>query len=168
MKTSTKQIAEYLGIAAVAASLIFVGMQLRLDGRVAMADQYATRAESVKADTRIKMESEEYLAMEAKRWASGIRPGWWNEELANLAEELDFSGTDVMMTYLDRRLSLVQFDNLYFQYQQGLLEEGFWNGARRTMKNGMREPFTRAIYELQAARLTPVVRELLAEIESEQ
>lgn len=167
MKTNTKQIAEFLGIAAVVASLIFVGMQLRLDGRVAMAEQYATRAESTKADARTKMESEEYLAMEAKRWASGIRPVWWSEELAELAEELEFSGTDVMTIYLDRRLAVLQFDILYFQYGQGLLEEDFWNGARDTLKGLLRDPFSRAIFELQAGRLTPVVRELLAEIENE-
>ena len=50
MRTSKKDIVEIVGIFAVVASLIFVGMQLMLDRKVALAEQYFNRAESVKAD----------------------------------------------------------------------------------------------------------------------
>lgn len=53
MKASKKELVEIVGIFAVVASLIFVGMQLQLDRKVALAEQYSNRAESVKADRRI-------------------------------------------------------------------------------------------------------------------
>lgn len=60
MKTSKKYIVEIAGIFAVVVSLIFVGMQLQLDRKVALADQYFNRAESAKADRRALLESDDY------------------------------------------------------------------------------------------------------------
>ena len=83
MKTNIKQTIEIIGFAAVVVSLIFVGIQLRLDSRVALADQYAFRSESVKNDLRSRIESEDFLEMEVKRWENGSRPPWWTEEIAS-------------------------------------------------------------------------------------
>ena len=58
MKGSKKELVEIVGIFAVVASLILVGMQLQLDRKVALAEQYSNRAESVKADRRVILESD--------------------------------------------------------------------------------------------------------------
>ena len=52
MNAKQKEVVEIVGIFAVVASLIFVGMQLMLDRKVALAEQYFNRAESAKADRR--------------------------------------------------------------------------------------------------------------------
>lgn len=114
------------------------------------------------------MESDAFLAMQAKLWASGTRPKWWNAEVAQLAKEVDLSGADLKMIELDKLLTLLQADNLYFQFQQGLLEEDYWIGARRNLKRRMTEdPFTRAIFPVLGQRIHPIVLELISEIESE-
>ena len=65
---------------AVVASLVFVGMQLMLDRKVAIAEQYFNRTESVKEDRRMKMVSEAYLQYKEEAWAIGRRPQYWNED----------------------------------------------------------------------------------------
>ena len=163
-----RAIAELVGLAAIVASLVFVGMQLELDRQVALGSQYAARAESVKADVRARMESDAFVAMQAKLWAAGTRPTWWNPEVAQLAKELELSGADLKMMESDRFLTLLQADNLYFQFQQGLLEEGYWIGARRYLKQSMeKDPFARAIFPALGQRIHPIVLELISEIESE-
>ena len=168
MKITTRQAAEAFGVISIVASLVFVGLQLRLEGRVALAEQYASRAESAKADVRAKMESEDYLAMEAKFWLAGNRPEWWNDQLEDLSEELNLTPTDISLIYLDRRLMFLLYDNLYFQYDQGLLGEGFRTGARNRLKFRLRDPFTRSIFLTQGQGLSGEIRELVAEIDNEQ
>ena len=67
MKTSKKELAEIVGIFAIVASLIFVGLQLRLEHKVAMADQYFNRAETVKEDYRTRLLSPEYFRVVEER-----------------------------------------------------------------------------------------------------
>lgn len=168
MNTNFKLAIEMLGVVAVVASLVFVGMQLQLDRQVALGSQYAARAESVKADVRTRMESDAFLAMQARLWASGTRPNWWNAEVAQLAKELELSGADLKTVELDKFLTLLQADNLYFQFQQGLLEEDYWIRARHSLKQRMKEdPFARAIFPVLGQRIHPIVLELISEIESE-
>lgn len=171
MKASKKDIVEIVGIFAVVASLIFVGMQLVLDRRVALAEQYFDRAESAKSDRRAILESDDLMRYYEESWALGWRPSFWDEdwEIARRVEEGTISTRSVIAAILDRQLAVIGYDNVYFQYQQGLLDEEMWNELRNGMKRGMvRDELTRAVYQ-QRARTTirPVVEELIREIESE-
>ena len=80
MKSDSKKIFEIVGNLSVVASLLFVGMQLYLDRQIAAAEQYQFRAESRKADLRVQLESDAYIARRVEAWKAGIRPIWWNEE----------------------------------------------------------------------------------------
>lgn len=172
MKTSKKDLAEILGIVAVVASLIFVGMQLQLDRKVAIAEQYASRAESVKEDYRTMLLSPEYFRYVEEFWAiNGI--GWstnpdWEEVEQIRAGTLSVSSLEALE--LTVRLQMVGYDNLYFQYQQGLLDEESWLGLRSSMKATMAFSKTLSdIFESAArANIRPVVEEVLKEIEAEQ
>jgi len=172
LKTTNKEIVEIVGIFAVVASLIFVGMQLQLDRKVALADQYFNRAESAKADRRSLLESDDYMQLRAEWWALGNRRPYWDDdwELAKLVEEGKISVRGVEALILSRELSVLGYDSVYFQYQQGLLDEETWNGLRSALKNGMANfPLTRAVYVSQARRnLRPVVDEIVREIEAER
>ena len=70
-----------MGLMGVIGSLIFVGIQLRLESRVALADQYFNRAESRMATFRSRLESDHWVANQIEGWERGERPNWWNEGL---------------------------------------------------------------------------------------
>ena len=172
MKASKKDLVEIAGIFAVVASLIFVGMQLQLDRKVALAEQYSNRAESVKADRRIILESDALMQNLEERWALGWRPVYWDEdwEIAGLVKEGALSSRGVIAEIISKQLAIIGYDTIYYQYRQGLLDEESWSGLRSSLKRGMAQnELTRAVY-IQFARTTiqPVVEELLHEIESER
>lgn len=172
MKASKKELAEILGIFAVVASLIFVGMQLQLDRKVALADQYFNRAETVKADRRSALESEAYMQYVEESWPLGWRPVYWDEDwdVAKQVEGGLLSARSVVAEILTLRLDIVGYDNLYFQYQQGLLDEGAWNHHRSTLKRAMFEDeLVRAVYQHYArSTIQPVLEEISREIESKE
>jgi len=171
VKITTKQLVEILGVSAVAGSLLFVGMQLNLDRKVANAEQYANRAESIKADIRARLESDASMSAALLRWEAGERYDWWPDNFEAEIIELGFSGKEVEAEILQARLNLYQYDNLYFQYQQGLLDEQFWQRARTRLKIGMRNEnsYARYVYPATSVLLpiSAVLDELLAEIEDE-
>lgn len=171
MKLSNKEIFEFLGLAALVASLIFVGMQLLLDRRIAIADQYFNRAESVKADFRTQLESDTSFLEREELWALGERPSYWNEnwDIAKEVEEGKLSVSSVYTQILQQQLAIVSLDNIYFQYTQDLIGEEFWLSMRTSIKRGMsRSEFVRAIF-LSSARPTirPVIEMIDREIDEE-
>ena len=172
MKTSKKDIVEIAGIFAVVASLIFVGMQLQLDRKVALADQYFNRAESAKADRRSLLESDDYMQWQEEYWALGNRPPYWDDdwEFAALVEEGKISVRSAEALILSMELSIIGYDSVYFQYQQGLLDEELWKHLRAALKNNMaRHDLTRVVYARYArSTLRPVIEEILLEIEAER
>lgn len=172
VKTSKKELVEIVGIFAVVASLIFVGMQLQLDRKIALAEQYTDRAESVKADRRIILESDALMQYFEELWALGWRPGYWDEdwEIAGQLEEGAFSVRSVLAAIVENQLSIIGYDTVYYQYSQGLLDEDVWSGLRGNLKRGMaRDELTRAVYAHHARKtIQPVVEELLREIDSER
>ena len=172
LKTSKKDVVEIAGIFAVVASLIFVGMQLQLDRKVALADQYFNRAESAKADRRSLLESDDYMQLLEEVWVLGDRPPFWDDgsELAEHVEEGRISVRSVEAAITRHQLSILGYDSVYYQYQQGLLNEDTWNGLRTAMKNNMaRSDLARAVYTRYArSTLRPVIEEILLEIEAER
>ena len=171
MGFSKKQLVELCGAIAVAASLFFVGLQLYLDRKVALAEQYFNRAESAKADRRSLLESEAYFQDIEESWALGWRPFYWNEELliSKQIETGERSVVAVMARALNLRLNIIGYDSLYYQYQQGLLDDESWTHLRASLKIRMaNDEFAMTIFENHArATLQPVIDELLREIEAE-
>jgi hypothetical protein len=171
MKTSKKDLVEITGIFAVVASLVFVGMQLHLDRKVALADQYFNRAESAKADRRSLLESDDYMRFKEEQWALGYRPPFWDEswEFAKRVKEGKVSVRSAYAEMTSSQLAIIGYDSVYFQYQQGLINEESWNLLRTNLKKTMaRNKLVRAIYTRYARSiLRPVIEEILREIELE-
>lgn len=163
---------EIVGIFAVVASLIFVGMQLLLDRKVALAEQYSSRAESAKADRRSALESQDSMQYFEELWALGEKPSYWNEdwEIAKRVDDGTLSVKSVFAEIIGLQLDIIGYDSVYFQYQQGLLDEELWNQLRAGMKRIMaRDELTRVVYERHArSTIRPVIEEVLREIELEQ
>ena len=130
MILNNKQVFELVGAIAIVASLAFVGMQLLLDRRVAVAEQYFNRAETQIANYRSKLESDAYFQVQEERWARGLRPRWWDEnsELVNIMDKGEMSVRELALDELEARMSIIAFDNLYFQFNQGVeLDIFFFN-----------------------------------------
>jgi len=132
---------QVVGMAAIVASLIFVGLQLKLSQEIAIAAQYQARSDSLREQFSAYLESEagmrvigkellgDMLASDAvpaeiKRWA-GEQP----------VEELAFRA-------IGAYVSLKSYDNLYFQYQSGFLSEEAWTAARVQLRQGLDDPRT--------------------------
>ena len=139
MKANQKELVEVVGIFAVVASLIFVGMQLQLDRKVALAEQYSIRAESVKADRRIILESDALMQYLEESWALGWRPAFWDDdwEIAGHIEEGSLAVRSVIAAIVEDQLSIIGYDTVYFQYRQGLLDEELWSGLRGSLKRSI-------------------------------
>jgi hypothetical protein len=169
MNVSTKQIIEVVGVIAVVASLLFVGYQLQLETRVALSQQYATRSESMKADIRTRLESDTYMSDRDLQWASGWRPPYWNEQFETDFVKSGRTGSQMVAQVFNNYLNLYQIDNLYYQYQQGMLDEEFWAKSRVSLKNLLRNDLIRETFPRQAELLPilEVIEEIILEIEVE-
>jgi hypothetical protein len=173
MKINNKVLMELIGVLTVTASLVFVGIQLMFDRKVAIADQYFNRTESVKEDRRTLLLSPVFFHDVEKMWALGEKPPHWNDEweVAKQVNDGTRSIAGVQHRILELQLAIIGYDNIYFQYQQGLIGESSWQHFREQIKRAIKRDseLTRTIY-LKHARSTllPIVQEILLEIELER
>ena len=106
--TNWKDIAELLGIAAIVASLVFVGLQMKQSHDIALAAQYHARAEAVMSFHEVQYEVGEI----------GHSP----------ALHARISDTVTPRRILEVLWLWIAYDNHHFQYQAGFLSEGSWQG----------------------------------------
>ena len=168
MKIESRQLIEIIGIFGVIASLIFVGMQLLLDRRIAIANQYQTRAELRLQAEQSQFQNENYIAVEAARWESQ-RPPWWDDEVEKIYRESGESMLNIRRDLLAFDNFRIIMDNNIYQYKQGLLEEENWLSFRQSIKNVLQTDSIRSAYLSRTSSLSnldEMVRELNAEIES--
>lgn len=172
MKINNKVLVETIGVLTVAASLIFVGLQLMLERRVATAEQYFNRTESAKEDRRTFLLSPLYFQEIEAWWATGERPPYWNEDwrLAKQLNKGEYTVATIHHRVLELQLSILGYDNIYFQYRQELIDENTWKHFRSQIKKAMiADPeLTSAIY-LNNARptLLPVIQAIRNEIDAQ-
>lgn len=167
--TNWKYVAELIGLFAIVASLIFVGLQLLLDRQVAIADQYSHRAELRLMTVQAWLQSDSYMTYRLNSWNKGNRPVWWSENFEAEIKNSGYSGIDIIVEMITWEMDLLTFDNVYFQYQQGLITEEFWQNIKEVYKQRLRNPRSRAVL-LNTATLLPVqelLLELVAEIDNE-
>lgn len=165
MKITNKELFEIAGAITLIASLAFVGLQLKLDRDVALAQSFSDGIESRKEDIRAKMESESYMLMLETLWESGQRPDWWSsvsesDESKNLS-----SGAQVMARFFEVELDYLELESLYFRFQQGLIEENHWIGAQVLLSSFLADPFRRAVFLSRGTSLSATIAGLIAEID---
>ena len=114
---------QVFGIFALVASLIFVGMQMKLDREIALSAIYQARSDASMIIRMAPLESEALLSATAKRvFGSG-------EELTP-EEEIAF-----------RSLlggNMIYLENVHFQYMNGFINEEHWQTNREEIKALMR------------------------------
>lgn len=158
-KTDWKETAELIGIAAIVASLVFVGLELRQSQQIAIAGQYQQRAEAFMTlmFNRLAFESEHVrLATLARNSYAGFVD---DSEFDSMSDE----AIAVIWTNVSTNLSM--FDNNYFQYQSGLMSEEGWQAQRRRLQMSLeRSAFYRAEILARGERYRDSFRDLATEI----
>ncbi|NKB32431.1 MAG: hypothetical protein GKR91_04970 [Pseudomonadales bacterium] len=170
MKLNQQQVIEIVGVSAVVISLAFVGLQLYLDRQVVIASQYSERSESMKSDIRMRLESESYMLYQTKLGEGSVRPEHWTEAQESLVESFNFTASEIVVFQADQQLYMYQFDNLYFQYKQGLLEPEDWIIYRNNLKTRMRNPIARAEFQSRYrtfASLVEIFPAIVEELDNE-
>lgn len=148
---------QIIGLFGVIASLIFVGLQLKLDREFALSTATQTRTETT---------------------IQNIMGSASNPILASAIDKIESGELESLLPSERRTLRLMSttalfnLENVHFQYQNGFVPEERWVGSRQTLKDILRTPYlSRASYERNPgawrASFQEVVNELLAEIDSE-
>jgi hypothetical protein len=117
---------QVMGILAIVASLIFVGLQMRQDQAIAIAGQYQDRYASAMEFFLTREQS----PRQVKRMGRRIMGQWglpkgYGENIT--AAEF---GSDFLY---DRTIILI-FDNLHYQHEMGLMSETAWKPYEAQLK----------------------------------
>ena len=136
-----RSIAEMIGISAIVASLIFVGLQLKQSQEIALASQYQARADAAMNFFNTHLEAGFVLPM-------------FRDKVTDTVSAEDIAATMWYWTAID---------NHYYQYQNGFLAESAWQGQLRAMKQFHNLCKYRFIYDLRKHSYRP---ELVALVDS--
>lgn len=114
-----------MGIAAIVASLIFVGLQMKQSQQIALSAIYQARSESSMAIRMASLESDVLLSAKTKMRLGNIddltaeeltaRNDWWSGEL-------------------------IYLENVHYQYINGFLSEEHWNTNLAELESILRDP----------------------------
>ena len=156
---------QIVGMSAIIASLIFVGLQLKQALDIAIAAQYQARSDSLREqfaaflesdaamqvigrDLLADMQADDAFPPEIKAWAA-----------EQPADELAFRA-------IGAYISLKSYDNLYFQYQSGFLSEEAWVPMRTQLQQSLDDPrtWTRGLYEGNPEIWRESFRELIRDL----
>ncbi len=169
-KMSRKDIAELIGLGAIVASLVFVGLELRQTQKVAQASQYQDRMRT----------AFDYF------FEVSTRDVWNEGQVERLRQRYDLSDLNVRDRMLLEEgnpkaigdwwviaeVNLMVFDNYHFQYQLGLSTDEAWQSQRNRLKGVLQtnsfaqQQIKHAGYRYRSSFVT-VANELISEIEAE-
>lgn len=168
-KLSFRDAAELIGLTAIVASLIFVGLELQQSQRIAIADQYQMRMD---ANVQfIGSTSEQSLIGSGTRFLERLpaldMPERVKQELSELAP--------VELGELTNRVlqALLIMDNSHYQYQNGFMEEETWQSVRaryiRNLGNGwLARSMVLDRSDTWRASFVEEIREIYREIDASQ
>ena len=148
---------QVIGLFGVIASLVFVGMQMKLDREIALSVATQTRTETT-IQSILGSASNPIVASAVDK----IEHGNGEPLLPSERRSLRLMGTS----------ALFNLENVHYQYQQGFVTEERWIASRETLKGILRPSyFARPTYlnnpAAWRASFQVVVDELIPEIESE-
>ena len=147
-----KDIAELIGVAAIVASLVFVGLQMNQSDQIALSEIYQTRTVAV-ADWNLNLASNEDARSAFAKSAAGRMDDITDEE-ASAASAFILA-------------AMIYFDNSHYQHGLGFLPDEHWERARRALRAIMRDPIWRTNIDAQKVNLRTSFIEIVEEIERE-
>ena len=140
---------QVIGLFAVVGSLIFVGLQMRQEQRIALSQAYQERADQSMALTLAALESDTALSFWAKT-RGFVLDGYSSAESA-----FGLQWSLSMLTY---------WENCHYQYRQGFLSEEQWQTQLAVMRTLMPMAAFRFNFERNKTIWRASFREVLDEI----
>ena len=122
---------QVVGVFAIVASLIFVGLEMRQAQEISVSQAYQSRVSAV-----VEWNS----ALAANQAALSAR----RKAASGAADEITAEEYDALSNTLFGLFHL--FDNAHYQYQKGFVSQGFWDMTRSSLKTQMMNPVTNAIF----------------------
>ena len=148
MSIRWKNAAEVVGIGAIVASLIIVGLELRQSQQIAIAGQYQDRTETY---VMMMMLERQALRPNSKDSADFVRVKYGDMIPQSRFDSMTDEG--IAIQSVSANVNLALFDNNYFQYQSGLMAEESWQAQCRRFKSALRRSdFMRAEIEVRGDR----------------
>ena len=144
---------QVVGIFAVVASLIFVGLEMRQAQEISMSQAYQSRAAAVvEWDSAFAANP---AALSAQRKAAD---GAADEITTEEYEALRYTLLGVFNLY----------DNAHYQYQKGFVSQEFWGMTRGNLKSQMMNPVASAIFLKKVDQgIRPDFRDVVLKISNE-
>lgn len=158
---------QVVGLFALVASLIFVGLQMQQEHEIARVMIYQERASSIAETAIAAATSPEAMAASTKS-AFGDP----NQEIAMDGWAGPITPQDMVLGTFQANAFLALADNSHFQYQAGFLPPEHWMSVRSTIKTAAATlPFFRFRIEASLDQQRPAFREelitLIGEIDEE-
>ena len=157
-----KSIAELVGIAAIVASLVFVGLQLKQSQEIAIADQYQNRSDAALEYYTAMTQSDETIAFYANRIVNQIELGAAAKSVVSLYEEE--GAAQLAVRFLVFRSNITVFDNYHFQYEKGFMTDDSWQSFRERLKGLLSQSGNAAFYRGMRVGLRSTFRDVCDEI----
>jgi hypothetical protein len=143
-----RDIAELIGIGAIVASLIFVGLQLQQSQEIAVGAQYQERAHATIQNYLSQIQSDQALRNRGQRLINAASSGSYPIVIKNLIETA--GPESVAVTYLLYRSKMAMMDNCHFQYESGFMTEDTWLAMRRRLQNLLSDDVFAAMYRSES------------------
>lgn len=164
-----KYLAELIGVTAIVASLVFVGLQMKQSQDIAIAEQYQNRAIAGSEYMLWWADNDQMLRGMVSDVESLYESGEGDESFRSLFET---QGPELLATKMILDLhGLMMMDNFYKQYQLGTLEEESWVAFRYRLKKSLQDEMVRAAFIDEPQRwresFQQLCTELIAEIDND-
>ena len=128
--TSWKDIAELIGIAAIVASLIFVGLQMRQTHEIALATLYQMRSDAAR-EVRVAF----------------LDPSKIYESVDKARAGEQLTDSDIRGFRSIAAITLNHFENSHYLYTLGYLPEEHWEGDRNQIAGFINRPVASKYWE---------------------
>ena len=151
-------IGEVLGAGAVVATLIYLAIQVRHSKSMLQTNQNLAIGQAYQHRTSIT--SDNFRAQLANHDPIAIRVK------VDRGEELTEEEKGAMRVV--SALGHFAYDNMYYQYSLGLLDEETWSGTRSVLKDSLRDEFFADSVALPKPMYTKLLEDLHKEIQEEQ
>ncbi len=168
--TKLKDWVELIGVSALVASLIFVGLQMKQSQEIAIGEQYQARAIYGAEHLASYAENEHMLEVLAQNLKIAYDAGDFDEAINSDFET--FGSKYVAFSMVMASKSLATVDNYYFQYQEGFMEDEAWAAFRHRFRVAFRDKYIQHAFlgDPQQWRLSfrDLGYDLIEEIENEE
>lgn len=148
---------QVVGIFALVASLVFVGLQMQQAQNIAVGAQYQERTaatiESISARSQIDVLSVQVGTNISERYAA--------------YDSIERTPAQLGALFFAMRLSLTSMDNVHFQWESGFMNDDSWNAYRAQLRFAMSNPMGRFILENFGDYYRPSFREICLELIAE-